>query len=198
MNNNICLLTKDMFYKIAGSYPVKFIKYIGNKMNKFNELVDFYYPVDLKMPYFLIEGKYIFVYLNSLNIYLIPDIFKEPEKILNKINNSYLDLSNWEIEKVSDKISFIRNTYLRANHTSLSHRFQQGTYIITNKDCAEDKFKFFIYNNNSYDSIFYSYIGYDEMAYNDDDLIRQSDIFNKEQFYKLILINNGKKYILND
>ena len=87
-------------------------------------------------------------------------------------------------------IPYIKNTYLRGDHNSLNNLFESGSYTIDNTDTNE-QFQFSIYNSTSYFTR--SYIGFDEMAY-DDDLIRSSDKFKIEQLYELILCNNGKSY----
>lgn len=196
MNKNISLITKEYFYNsLKISVPIEFEKYSNNSLNKFDEITKLKKDEDLIMPYFKTRNNYFFVYLNSLNLILIPRIYKNQTEILDEIRKSYLDLSNWEILKISDDVPYIKNTYLRAEHDSLGLVYEPGTYIINNIDTKE-QFEFSIYTEKSpycvdmYDS----YLGYKEIAYNDD-LIRTDDIYKKEQLFELILENNGRCYI---
>lgn len=196
MNKNISLVTKEYFYNSLNvSIPTEFNKYGNNHLNKFNEITKLNKDEDLIMPYFKTGDNQFFVYLNSLSLILIPKIYKDQDKILNEIKKSYLDLSNWKIHKTSNSVPYIKNTYLRAEHDSLSLVYEPGTYIIDNKDTKE-QFEFSIYTEESPygDDSYYSYLGYKEIAYNDD-LIRADDIYKKEQLFELILENNGRSYI---
>lgn len=191
MKNVIKLVTKDHFYKsLGGNFPIEFTKHEKKFIpSKFLEILDAMHSEDFIMPYFKVND-YFFVFIKSLNLYLIPNLYKDHEKILEEIEKSDVDLSNWVVKRVSDKIPYIKNTYLRGDHNSLNNLFESGSYTIDNTDTNE-QFQFSIYNSTSYFTR--SYIGFDEMAY-DDDLIRSSDKFKIEQLYELILCNNGKSY----
>lgn len=191
MKNTIKLVTKDYFYKsLGGNYPMEFTRYEEKFIpGKFLELLDTIHSEDFIMPYFK-TNNYFFVFIKSLGLYLIPNIYKDHKKILEEIKDSDVDLSNWVIKKVSDKIPYIKNTYLRGDHNSINGIFESGSYVIDNTDTKE-QFKFSIYNSTDY--FIRSYLGYDEIAYSDD-LIRNADKFKVEQLYELILCNNGKSY----
>lgn len=196
MNKNISLVTKEYFYSSLNvSIPIEFNKYSNNYLNRFSEITKLNKNEDLVMPYFKTGNNQFFVYLNSLSLILIPKIYETQDKILNEIKRSYLDLSNWDIIKTSNNVPYIKNTYLRAEHDSLGLVYESGTYVINNEDTKE-QFEFSIYTEKSpyCDDSYYSYLGYKEIAYNDD-LIRTDDIYKKEQLFELILENNGRRYI---
>lgn len=195
---SIYLVTKDYFYCQLNKKPgeVKFNKVNSETFEEFFNLtrIDKDSGRDFIIPYFETGNDHFFVYLNSINLYLIPDIY-DKEEVMREINESKLVLSDWKLRKVSDKVPYIINTYLRANHSSVysnsNSAIESGSYIIEN-DRTNEKFNFSIYTRLDFQT-YNSYIGFDDMAY-DDDLIRTSYKFKKEELFELILKNNGRCY----
>lgn len=195
---SIYLVTKDYFYGQLNKKPgeVKFNKVNSETFEEFFNLtgIDKDSGRDFIIPYFETDNDHFFVYLNSINLYLIPNIY-DKEEVMRKINDSKLVLSDWKLRKVSDKVPYIINTYLRANHSSVysdsNSAIESGSYIIEN-DRTNEKFNFSIYTRLDFQT-YNSYIGFDDMAY-DDSLIRSDYKFKKEELFKLILENNGRCY----
>ena len=99
-------ITKETFYRILGKKEgsVKFI----SKWFKSSCIPPFFESFE----YFKTETG-VFAYIPSLNRFLIPDVENKPE-ISNEdsVKEMELDLSNWEITRISEKSKYERGTFL--------------------------------------------------------------------------------------
>lgn len=207
----IKLITKDRYYKILGKKSYKdYVRFPGTvfpkgRWDKFSSVLE-----SSGVYYFLEEENKVFVYIPSLEVLLIPEMYQNPDNLYNKIINSETTLSNWVVSLVKEMKSsehrqeYILNTFKTGNFQYTIERtnsfavYTSGKYKLINSDFPEDSMDFSLTNNMDnpdayWKSTYLAFPGKSEIM-----LLDKSKLQLIENLIATILNENGRNYQRTD